>query len=207
MPESVLRLGEVGSHLPTEPWLLVFGGVTREGNRRARRATEAALRSGMSVLWFDGFGEQMAGAETDRVPLDAPTEDGRLLVIDYTREEQNHWLYRTVREVPGAMVVPIEKLEAKLPRQRRSHLPLLTRLRRLLQRMVGALQKKVLGRLAQIFRGRVGWNLVKDDVAVLAASAPAPTQIVYGDDHALTQGWRAAKIWPEVATAMEFIST
>jgi len=73
--------------------------------------------------------------------------------------------------------------------------------------MVGVIQKKVLGRLAQIFRGRVGWNLVKDDVAVLAASAPAPTQIVYGDDHALTQGWRAARIWPDVATAMEFTST
>ena len=46
MAERVIALGDITEHLPNDPWIVVFGGVTREGNRRARPLTaEERFRS------------------------------------------------------------------------------------------------------------------------------------------------------------------
>lgn len=72
------------------PWVLVFGGVTREGNRRARRNIERALEAGMDVVWFDGFEETFEGTD-ERVPLAAKPSEGRLTVIGYGDLDKRTW--------------------------------------------------------------------------------------------------------------------
>ena len=201
MPERVIGLGEVGAHLPSDPWVLVFG-VSREGNRRARRATRAALHWNMAVLWFDGFGERWEGGRTGRVDLDFPVPDGSVVVVDYSDDEKRHWLNRMVEKVPASLIGPIERAEG-IGEPSEGRVRTLTSIRRSLQRALAALQKMVVRRIAQIFRGIVSWRLVRDDVELLSSSAPPPRMIIYGDDFALTQGWWAARIWTEIPTAME----
>jgi hypothetical protein len=202
MPEKVIGLGQLSENLPSDPWVLVLGGVTREGNRRSRRAIRTALRSHLAVVWFDGFGERVAPGQ-QRLPLDVTVPEGSVVVVDYSEVEQAHWMNRMVEVVPSAMVTPVEKMEGGLTGQNRASVSRLTKIRRALQRLAEVLRTKVLRRIAQIFRGIVGWNIVRDDVMLLSQMASPPVRIVYGDDFALTQGWRAARIWTEIPTSME----
>ena len=201
MPERVVGLGEVVAHLPSDPWVLVFG-VSREGNRRARRAIRAAVDSNMTVLWFDGFGERWEGGRTGRVDLDFPVPEGSVVVVDYSDDEKRHWLNRMVERVPVSVIGPIERAEG-VGKSGDGRVRTLTSIRRGLQRGLAVFQKMILRRIAQIFRGIASWRLVSDDVELLSISAPPPRMIIYGDDFALTQGWWAARAWPETPTAME----
>jgi hypothetical protein len=202
MPEKVIGLGQISGHLPSDPWVLVLGGVTREGNRRSRRAIRAALGKHLSVIWFDGFGERV-GPGQQRVPLEVAVPDGSVVVVDYSQVEQAHWLNRMVEAVPSAIVTPVEMVEGSLAGRSSGRSSWLTRVRRALQRAAMVFRVKFLRRIAQIFRGMVGWNIVRDDVERLSRIVPPPMRIVYGDDFALTQGWRAARIWTGSPTSME----
>ncbi|HJQ90485.1 MAG TPA: hypothetical protein VJ950_02160 [Acidimicrobiia bacterium] len=77
-----LGIGSIGPR-----WLLVFGGVTRSGHRRARRVISRALDVGLDVVWFDGLGE----TESDPMrigPLSSDVESNLVIVpfdADLTR--------------------------------------------------------------------------------------------------------------------------
>lgn len=207
MAERVVRLGEVAEHLPSESWLLVLGGVTREGNRLARRAIRNALKADMSVLWFDGYSERSEVHDIKRLPLDVPAPDGRVLIVDYAAEERGHWLNRMVEDVPDSLLKPVVRAEDLLANCSVSHPTIIKKVRRVLERAMALVRKKILRRLSLILRGRVGWRIVSEDLAYLSDHAHPPIQIVYGDDYALTIGWHAARLWPKTRTSMEYEGT
>lgn len=206
MAERVIGLRDISELMPTEPWIVVFGGVTREGNRRARRAIKAALESELSVVWFDGFSEGWGqGQSPDRVLLDVPVPEGSVIVIDYETEERGHWFTRIVEGVPSAAVRPLERAEDRIAAPGTTRVPVLTPMRRLVQKVVELLHRKVLRRFFLVFRGVVGWRIVRDGVKLLSTSSSPPRQIIYGDDFSLTIGWHAARLWPDVRTSTEFV--
>jgi len=198
MAERVIALGDITEHLPSDPWIVVFGGVTRDGNRRARRAINAALQSDASVVWFDGFSERWGDREASgRVPIDPLVPDGKVVVVEYQRQERQHWM---VRLLGG---VPLEMAESRVATPGKSRVPVLTPLRRLTQRTLRLVHRKVLRRLFLVFRGMVGWKVVRNEVLALSMSTSAPRRIVYADDFALTIGWHSARLWPETPTSMD----
>ena len=199
-----MGLGELGQHMPMGSWILIFGGATREGNRRARRAIRNAVDGDTSVLWFDGFGERGEGRESGRVPLDVSVPDDRVVVIDYSVEERGHWLNRMVDTVPDVLLKPVVKAENLTRDTRGKQTPVLTRMRRALERILALIKKKILKKIAVIFGGRVGWKMVRGDVIHLSEHASAPSHIIFGDDNAMTLAWYAARLWPNAKTAMEF---
>ena len=204
MAERVIGLGDIEHHPPESPWVVVFGGVTREGNRRARRAINAALEADLSVVWFDGFSERWDDRRIgDRVPIDMPVPDEAVVVVDYEEVERRHWLTRVIEGTPSALIKPLENAEERVSSKRGSRVSFLTSTRRLAQKFMALVYKKVLRRLFLIFRGVVGWRIVADDVRRLSGSTSAPRQIVYGDDFSLTIAWHAARLWPETPTGME----
>jgi len=128
----------------SDTWVLIFGGVTREGNRRARRATAVALASGNDVVWFDGF-EETDPDTGNRVPLDSAVSDEGLFILGFVEREA-------------------QTLSAKLRLGGRLRSSSLAR----------KLWYAVLRRVGLVLRPRACWKAVRDDVRVLAAaSAPA----------------------------------
>ena len=80
-PPGQLDVGLVG-----ERWILIFGGVTRQGRRNAGRAASGALESGLDVVWFDGFDEATEGV-LEREPLDGTQPAGNLVVVDFAEAQ------------------------------------------------------------------------------------------------------------------------
>lgn len=68
------------------PWVLVFGGVTRVGNRRARRAIDQAAGEGWGIVWFDGFCER-SDKTGERVPVKG-ADTMQLTVVEFSQEEE-----------------------------------------------------------------------------------------------------------------------
>lgn len=81
-PAGRLDVSAVGDR-----WLLLLGGVTRQGNRRARRIASSALQSGLDVVWFDGFEETDEGSSM-RVPLDVVEPGGSLVIVGFENAER-----------------------------------------------------------------------------------------------------------------------
>ena len=73
------------------PWVLVLGGVSRAGDRRARRAVLAALEANTNVIWFDGFERPDDDATED--PTIEPT-NGELLIVGFRDAERRLFLNR-----------------------------------------------------------------------------------------------------------------
>ena len=202
MIEHVVGPGEVGGHLPSDTWVLVFGGVSREGNRRARRAAAKALDNGFDVVWMDGYAEVFKDDGGHRVPLDT-NESGAVVIVDYSIAERAHFLNRMVQTIPDSLVAPVAAIERRLHASSAHGARQITQARRGLVAMMRKFRKKLLRRISQVFRGMVGWRVVRSDVQALAVSAPPPTYIVFGDDFALTQAWHAARIWTESPVGTE----
>lgn len=70
-------------------WALLLGGVTRQGNRRARRLAVEMLQDGLDVVWFDGFEE--ASRDGERVPLDVGDVDTGLTIIGFRADDERSW--------------------------------------------------------------------------------------------------------------------
>jgi hypothetical protein len=201
MPERVVSPGALDVGSQSARWVLVFGGVTREGNRRARRGAARALEEGWSVVWFDGYGEVFEDGSDQRVPLEVDLPSDAVTVVDYSVVERSHWLNRMGETVPKALIRPPEHGERRMASSRRLHV--IRYLRRAIVRFALVFQRAVLRRLSQVFRGVVGWKLVKSDVLGLTNLAGPPELIVYGDEFALTQAWHAVRLWPDIEAAME----
>lgn len=86
MTVTYLKPGQLNLGLIGDPWLLVLGGVTRQGNRRARRAVSTALDSGLDVVWFDGH-DQTDGGTMQRAPVEPQSPGGRLVIVDFHEAE------------------------------------------------------------------------------------------------------------------------
>lgn len=201
MSEVVVARGELSADVTKGSWVLVFGGVTREGNRRARRAARSSIKRGHSVVWFDGFGETFEDEPGQRVPLDPDLITDAVTVVDYSVEERAHWINRMVDSIPSALLTPLEAVEGRSEGDTRMG-GLLRRMRRHIAELLRVFRKTILRRVSQIFRGFVGWYLVKRDVHFLADTGSPPLRVVFGDDYAQTQAWHAVRIWPEVEAGM-----
>lgn len=166
MTATHLRSGELDGARIGEHWVLVLGGVTREGNRRARRAATDALESDHDVVWFDGFEERHA--ETgERVPLDSVPNDARLIVVGIQEIEEN-------------------LVAGRLRTSKTLQTNAATRW----------IWRYFLRRLGSILRPRACWRAIRSDVETLSHRMTAPAAIVYCDDFSITSAWYAARIWP-----------
>lgn len=202
MPERVVALGELAHNVPGGGWVLVFGGVTREGNRRARAATEKSAELGLAVIWFDGYREYDGDGGGQRVPLGADPGEARVVVVDYSEAERGHWINLLGRtSLSPNHAKPVEQLVRSAGKRG----GIVRRVRRAVTRAWWVFRTKVLRRLSQTFRGVVGWRLVRADVTAVADQAPPPSQIIYGDDFAQTQAWHAVRIWPDVEARIEMV--
>lgn len=84
MIKNGMHPGEVQPLSLGEQWVLVFGGVSRAGRRRARRSVLSALESGIDVVWFDGCDEE----DDEPFPSgDVNHFDVELQRIDFAAEE------------------------------------------------------------------------------------------------------------------------
>ena len=85
----MIRHFEAGEQIvpPGESWVLVVGGVTRPGNRRARRVAAKALARGLDVVWLDGFEETHPDTGA-RVPVDVDEPKGDLTSVGYVDAEE-----------------------------------------------------------------------------------------------------------------------
>ena len=189
--------------VPEEPWVMIFGGVTREGNRRARRAVSASIRKGWNVVWFDGFDERFDNGKGQRVPLDGAFGPEQISIYNYASDERrlfvNKWIDRTPTDarnrLPTAESTVLQEAsrpDAKRPAQFRPQVA----------KGLSSFWLKVIQRSSQILRGYFGWRLTKSDVQHLAKSAASPEMIIYGDDFAQTQAWHACRLWTETRAGM-----
>lgn len=89
MAEVLTPLGTLAPQLISRPWVVIFGGVTRTGNRRARRAAGRALEWGLDVVWFDGF-EETDPKTGARVRVKAhPSNSAQMIVVGFRRQESS----------------------------------------------------------------------------------------------------------------------
>ena len=124
-----------------ESWVVVFGGVTRPGNRRARRFVVKALKKGFDVVWFDGFEERYQDSGV-RVPLDETEFDATLAIVGYEEAESKTFGGR-LRSGDGLRKNPLTR----------------------------AIWKVILRRLGTILRPRAGWSAVRTGIESLAKGA------------------------------------
>lgn len=167
MTDLYLSPGDLDARQVGERWILVLGGVTRQGNRTARRTSAQALEAGIDVVWFDGFAERYPNSD-ERVPLDVEAPIGRLIVVEFHEAE--------ARSLPGR-VRANKKMQANV----------VTRL----------IWRFVLRRLGSILRPRACWHVIRPDVESLFAGSAPPETIVYSDDTSITSAWHAARLWPD----------
>lgn len=167
MTDLYLSPGNLDAREVGERWVLVLGGVTRQGNRTARRTSAQALEAGLDVVWFDGFVEKYPDSD-ERVPLDLETPIGRLIVVEFDEAE--------ARSFPGRLMAS-KMMQANV----------VTRL----------IWRFVLRRLGSILRPRACWQVIRPDVETLSGGSAPPETIVYSDDTSITSAWHAARLWPD----------
>lgn len=183
-------------------WLLILGGVTRSGNRRARRFAALALELGHNVVWLDGF-EEALDEDGMRVPLDTEAPRAGLTVIGYRDPEQRIILNRLANFFPkiihgagsyAATTLGVSSSEkvAHMGRQ----------IRRATRRIGNELFSRVLNRIASMFRGYSGYRLTRKWFGHVAKISP-PNAVVYCDEFALTMAWHLARQWPNTLVTKE----
>ncbi|MGH3650094.1 MAG: hypothetical protein ACRDU9_05235 [Acidimicrobiia bacterium] len=141
MTTALWASGNLSTELIGDRWVLVLGGVTRQGNRRARRACARALAAGADVVWFDGFGEIFPHSSR-RVPLDHVASEANVFIVEYQETE--------ARTLSGRLRTGAGLQGRRSTRWIWQHL---TR------------------RLGMVLRPRAGWLAVRRDVAALEACA------------------------------------
>lgn len=121
-----------------ERWLLILGGVTRQGNRQARRSAAKALESGIDVVWFDGF-EETYESSSMRVTLEVDEPRANLVVVGFSDAEANTLAGR-LRMGRWLRANPLGRLIWKL----------------------------VLRRIGSMLRPRAGWTAIRSDIRTLS---------------------------------------
>lgn len=193
MREHWLSLAEFVPEAISEPWVLVIGGVSRDGNRRARGEAREAASEGLNVLWLDGYEETYPGEGTTRVPIEGLNGPGFVVVAGFRLRERSSLLNRLSYGSPkgGHSVAETEDGVGWDPPT--SHFG----------RGIANIRKTLFRKVNQVFRGYLLWRLLRPTLAHLHDSSPPPTSIVYCDDYTIPTGWHAARIW-DVPIGMEF---
>lgn len=142
MTTTYVTVGELDTDAIGQRWVLVLGGVTRVGNRRARRAATEALQSEFDVVWFDGF-EAKHPMTNDRVELELEGETTTLHVVGFGVAEVNTLAGR-LRLSKALQTNPV----------------------------VRVIWRYLLRRLGTFLRARTCWGLIRPDVRRLSDGTP-----------------------------------
>lgn len=134
MTETHIPLGHLGQDSISRPWIVVFGGVTRIGNRRARRAAARALSWGMDVVWFDGYEEVHPSGSRVRLKA-SPTDGAKVVVVGFRNEESSGLAGRLRNRTAGDQEVETSRLWSPTTR-----------------------------RVGNLLRSRACWTAVREDV-------------------------------------------
>lgn len=171
---------------------VIFGGITRSGDRRARRNVRAAVEDGCDVIWFDGWeGREDSPDGSRRQPLDSAL-DGTVVIIGYREMERN----LVVNRLPQ-MNRRIDKGVKSLPIGNSRPV------RRALALFDSAFTSSVrpwLKFVSSVFRGWFAWRRLSAVVAEVARRQPVVLSLVYVDDYSLPLAWNAAHHWPDCRT-------
>ena len=158
------------------PWVLVLGGCTRPGNRRARRDVKTAVEHGFRAVWLDGFEEEVDGCRAPIADLAAGAEV-RIVRLRAMDEASNR---RTVRSRLARLI------GSGSPGPRRKQLA------------------RSVKRLVQVGRGRRLRSIQMPIIDELAVSS-RPDEVVYCDDLALATAWELSRRWPDVRIGSELV--
>ena len=178
---------------------IIFGGVTRSGDRRARREIRKAFANDCDVVWFDAWeGEDHSGL-TIRRHVFEENSDHRVLVVACRAEERA----LLVNRLPNAPRYVISRLE-KSPFGR---LPGMPGLLGLIETAWRRLARPVFVAIAKSSRGVLAWQRLESRIRAVAAHVPSPECVVYVDDYSLPVAWNAARsIWHDCPAGGGFIS-
>lgn len=176
MSASSSRLAHIGTveSEPNVPWVLLLGGCTRPGNRRARRTVGKAIELGLQVIWIDGFEEEVEGQS---VPVEGIATDAGLIIVG-VREAEVAATHQTTR-AKVARLLPNGSSNAGVQRISR-----------------------FLRRSLQIGRSRRFHRLQQAVINQITTSTP-PAAVVYCDDTAITTAWHLSRRWPQVVVDSE----
>jgi hypothetical protein len=190
--EHLFPLAELIPENISAPWVLVIGGVSRDGNRRARRAAREAASDGLNVLWLDGYEETYPGEENTRVPIEGLDGPGSVIVAGFRLQERSGLLNRLSFGSPKAGATDYETDDGAEWGSSSSQI----------RRAITGVRKALFRKINQVFRGYLLWRLLRPTLAHLHDSLPQPRSIVYCDDYTIPAGWHAARIW-DVPIGME----
>ena len=158
-------------------WILLLGGTTRVGNRRARRLVVELTKLGASVMWVDGFVETVPGAQ-GRVPIDGVPLGHKVEILEVKSE-----FVAASRHSLSALTEPLLVRLAKTGSRASS-----------LARRFATFTR----RLENLGRGRRFWSVVRRNLDEVGLGEP-PTAVLYCDDSALLAAWHLARRWPSSA--------
>jgi len=138
MTMAHLVSGELDPSPISERWILVLGGVTRQGHRRASRAAATALASGLDVVWFDGYDETEEGFPRE-FPSAGKDEGGHLVTVDFA-EAESHTVSGRLRDGGRLKASPMGRW----------------------------VWKQLLRRIGSLLRPRACWATIRSDIRILS---------------------------------------
>lgn len=104
--DLVSNTRDITSQLPDiKPWLLIFGGITHAGRRRASRFAERGSEKDLAIVCFDGYSSE---------PV---SECGEAVVIAYAHLELDSIGARLARYTPpgeGRLILLFRKLVRRI---------------------------------------------------------------------------------------------
>lgn len=193
MSETYISFGHLDPEVINDPWVLVLGGISRAGNRRARRAARAAVRTGYHVLWFDGFEEVDPHHPDRRLEVLEPTGPDQVTVLGYKIVERHQLLNRLAfGKLPETETGAIANGGDK-----KRWIGLM------IFRLALRIRKRIIRKIYKAVRGYLNWRKLRPEILKLR-SLPNPAFIVYCDEYATPSAWHATRIWDKVPADMEF---
>lgn len=183
-----------------ESYVLVIGGVSRQGNRRARRFIKELALENRNIVWLDGFEEVFPDSAETRVPI-GELPGGTLTTLGYRNEESSFLPNRLARWIPSLVYGFGSRIATWLGNSSRDGLAHMGRRIRRVSRRVGNAVHKPLDKLASASRGYAGYRVLRPRMQMLRDSPPV--LVLYCDDFALTTAWHAARLWPDVPVVPE----
>lgn len=184
--EEIVDLGDLKREVPTVPWILILGGLSRAGNRRARRVVAGVVGRGAVPVWIDGFDERRE-EDGERVVIDGLADDARVLVVPCAEQERSlseHGFTMRCSRWVGGTYSALERRRVATPVVRRG-------------RGAAKLLERSLARAGGVGRGRRLWHLLRPELDSIDLDQ-RPTAVVYCDDYALTSAWYLSRRWPDV---------
>jgi hypothetical protein len=162
-------------------WILILGGVSAAGNRRALRLASEIAEEGLAAYWIDGFRERADGADlaVEVDGISGGAEIDVLTIVERLSEADQRALLARFASVLQSMLIEGGG--------------------RIGQRFMSV--PKILYKASGLGRGRRYWAAVHGELELLEPLEP-PVGIAYCDDTALTAAWHLARRWPGAYVGM-----